>query len=234
MPAQDFSDVFWNQFYKMRRMLEVQPFNLGGVSASGGGLDGRPGSFFGKLPQTRVTYDKSELGSSSTAGSPTLLDNLNHIRARLEALEDNDGYAEIYVASGTSAQSIPTGATYTKLTGFDTNGLSKRCTADVANDKIVFTRTGVYLVTCSMSASSGTANTTFRFSAFLNGVEQNKIHTKRKFTTVDDVGASSLSGLVDVTTSGWALDLRAAHDGGLAVNLTPVYMNLSVVYVGET
>jgi hypothetical protein len=275
MPAQEFSDVFWNQFYRMRRMLEVQPLNLGGVSASGGGIDGRPGSFFGMLPQTRVTYDKSELGTQGSAGSPTLLDNLNHIRYRIDVLEgrtvikqggtvvasgiavldfstgsgfsvtesptgeanislSNEGYAEIYVAGGSTAQSISNGSTYVKLTGFTTDGLSKRCTADASNDRIVFTRTGVYSVTGSISASSGTGNVVFKFAVFLNSVEQSKIQLERAFATLNDVGSGSFSGLVDVTTSGWVMDLRAVHDFGSSVNITPTYLNLTVVYLGET
>jgi len=37
-------------------------------------------------------------------------------------------YGEIHVADGSTAQSIPTGLTYTKLTGFTDNGLSNNVT----------------------------------------------------------------------------------------------------------
>jgi len=46
-------------------------------------VGGPPGGFIGYLPQTRVTYDYSELKASGIASSPTLLDNLNHIRYKL-------------------------------------------------------------------------------------------------------------------------------------------------------
>jgi len=52
-------------------------------------------------------------------------------------------YAEIYLYDGSTAQSIPTGATYTKVTAYTTNGLSSNCTADAGNDKITITETGV-------------------------------------------------------------------------------------------
>jgi hypothetical protein len=143
-------------------------------------------------------------------------------------------YAEIYVADGSTAQSIATGTTYTKLTGFTTNGSSSNCTADASNDKITITKTGYYLVNCSINGSSGTANATFKFAAFLNGTEQSNVHNHRKFTTVNDVGSAAMSGIIDVTTANWDLDIRARHDIGSAINFTPTYMNLTITYLGET
>lgn len=77
------TDFFYNELEKMKRTIKYSPLNLGGIIGSGGGVDGRGGGFTGRLPQTRVTYDKSELAVSTSAGSPTLLDNLNHIRANI-------------------------------------------------------------------------------------------------------------------------------------------------------
>ena len=142
-------------------------------------------------------------------------------------------FGEIYVADGSTAQTIPTGATYTKLTGFATDGQSSNCTNDAANDKITITKTGRYEVICSIGASSNTVST-FKFAAFLNGVEQSQVHTHRKYANANDVGACTLSGIIDVTTASWDLDVRAAHDAVGDVDFTPTYMNLSVVYLGET
>lgn len=142
-------------------------------------------------------------------------------------------FAEIYVDNGSTAQTIPTGAAYTKLTGFATNGQSNNCTADAANDKITITKTGRYFVICSIGASSDTV-ATFKFAAFLNGVEQGNVHTHRKYANANDVGACTLSGIVDVTTASWDLDVRAAHDDGGNVDFTPTYMNLTITYLGET
>lgn len=142
-------------------------------------------------------------------------------------------YAEIYVADGSTAQTVATGATYAKLTGFTTNGSSSNCTADADNDKITITKTGYYLVTCSIGASSDTV-ATFKIAAFLNGSEQSQCHVNRKYSNANDVGASTFSGIIDVTTASWDLDVRVAHDNGGNVDWTPVYMNLSIVYLGET
>lgn len=79
------------------RRVRAEPLNLGGVTSSGGGAGGPPGGFTGVLPQTKVAYDLSELAASGISISgATLLDNLNHIRYRIEALEDSAGSINIY------------------------------------------------------------------------------------------------------------------------------------------
>lgn len=76
-----FEEQFFGELDNLRRQMEIRPLLLGGITGSGGGIPGRPGSFIGKLPQDRITYDLSELATYTTAGSPSLLDNLNHMRA---------------------------------------------------------------------------------------------------------------------------------------------------------
>ena len=142
--------------------------------------------------------------------------------------------ADIHVHDNATAQSIPAGATYAKSTVFADNGFSKNCTADAANDKITFTKTGLYKVDGSFSFASGTNNVTFFGSVFLNGVEQDQIHWTRKVATAGDVGSASFTGFIDVTTVGWDLDFRIRHDQVGAINLTISYANLNVSYLGET
>jgi len=104
----------------------------------------------------------------------------------------------------------------------------------VANDKITFTKTGIYRVDGQASMDSGTNNVTFKVAAFLNGVEQDQVHFQRKMSVASDIGSGSFTGFIDVTTVGWDLDMRARHDNGGSVNLTIEYGNLNVSYVGET
>ena len=83
-----FERNFFQYLENLKNRLRAQPLFLGGVSSSGGGVGGPPGGFVGMLPQSRVTYDKLEEGTASTPESgATLLDNLNHIRQRLEVIE---------------------------------------------------------------------------------------------------------------------------------------------------
>jgi hypothetical protein len=143
-------------------------------------------------------------------------------------------YAEICVADGSTAQSIPTGTTYTKSTAFTINGPSSNCTADAANDKITVTKTGVYRVTGSFSGSAGTANVIFRCAAFLDGVEQDCAHFKHKYATANDADTASFTGFVDVTSVPADLDVRFRHDNIGSVNLTLEYANFNVQYIGNT
>ena len=79
----------------------VRPLNLGGVSASGGGSGGPPGGYIGVLPQTSVGADYSEIADNAwctTSGYvDSLLDNLNHLRYRLQLLEAGGAVWELIV-----------------------------------------------------------------------------------------------------------------------------------------
>ena len=80
------------------RSVKASPLNLGGIAGSGGGIGGPTGGIIGWLPQTRVAYDLSEVASSGIPESGmSLLDNLNHMRYRIEAIESGAmaGYIEV-------------------------------------------------------------------------------------------------------------------------------------------
>jgi hypothetical protein len=79
-------------FNNMYRLIRVQPLVLGGYTGWSGGQGGPPGGYVGYLPQTRVAYDTDEFATLLTTGSGTLLDNLNHIRARLGVIEASGDY----------------------------------------------------------------------------------------------------------------------------------------------
>ncbi len=70
------------------RTMKAQPLNLGGLSGTGGGVGAPPAGYIGQLPQTRVAYDETEAATLFTpASGMSLLDNLNHIRYRLDTVE---------------------------------------------------------------------------------------------------------------------------------------------------
>jgi hypothetical protein len=106
-------------------VVKIQSMNLGGVSTVSGGGGGPPGGFIGYLPQSRVAYDSGEVANSGipSSGYPSLYDNLNHIRFRIEQLEEGStgGGVAIYengvlVASGVTILDI-TGAEVTSEGG---------------------------------------------------------------------------------------------------------------------
>jgi hypothetical protein len=83
----NFERFFYETLATIVRYIESRPLNLGGSAGPAGGDSGRPGGFIGYLPQTRVAYDEDEFALNTTSGIPSLLDNLNHIRYRINNLE---------------------------------------------------------------------------------------------------------------------------------------------------
>ena len=83
-----FESVIYEMFSNVMRLVKAQPINLGGYASAGGGDGGPPGGFIGYLPQTRVAYDLTEASSLDTpASGMSLLDNLNHMRYRMDTIE---------------------------------------------------------------------------------------------------------------------------------------------------
>ena len=95
----DYFDQIMIMFQQQKRLMYGQPLYLGGASGVSGGVDGRSGGFVGQLPQTRIAYDSTEGAVVGSAGSPTLLDNLNHIRYRLGIVESGGVSGQINVAN---------------------------------------------------------------------------------------------------------------------------------------
>lgn len=87
----NFENTFFEYFNAILRYVRAQPLHLGGAPNYSGGSGGPPGGFSGYLPQTKVAYDISEAESLFTPvnySGASLVDNLNHIRYRINALEE--------------------------------------------------------------------------------------------------------------------------------------------------
>lgn len=141
-------------------------------------------------------------------------------------------YASIYVDNGNTAQSIPTGTTYTKITAYTTNGQSANCTPDAANDKITITQAGVYSVTYTASYTADVNNVTFRGAVFLGGVEQGNIHSGGQMGLQGAMRSTACSGFINVATVPVDIDVRIRHDNGGTVAITHVYANLNIDRIG--
>ena len=150
-----------------------------------------------------------------------------------EVQEQMDGiYAEIHCNDNTTTQNIATGASYVKVTNFDTNGESNGCTADQANDKITITKNGEYKVEVSVSFTAATGNVNWFGAIFIDGVEQDGIHFERKLGSGGDYGALQIGGVASVTTAPVDVDVRFRHDRLSDDLMTLRYANLNVVRIG--
>lgn len=124
-----FEDTLANMFESFRRQIQALPLNLGGTAASGGGTGGPPGGYAGHLPQTRVSYDITEASSSgipSPIYSGTLVDNLDHIRYRLDVVESSGGGSSVIHIYGEDLTSqIPaSGNEFTVLSSYTSGTLN--------------------------------------------------------------------------------------------------------------
>lgn len=88
--ANPISTSFFDEINKALQQVKIinntESLWLGAGAGPDGGTGSRPGGFIGYLPQTRVAYDTTE--ASKITGSGSLLDNLNHIRYNIDAIND--------------------------------------------------------------------------------------------------------------------------------------------------
>lgn len=93
----NFERFFYESLANLQRYLDNRPINLGGSEGEGGGYDGRPAGFLGFLPQSRIAYDTSEASSSGILyqDSPSLVDNLNHIRYRINEISNSASFSGV-------------------------------------------------------------------------------------------------------------------------------------------
>ena len=142
-------------------------------------------------------------------------------------------FGEIYTADNSTAQTIPTGATYTKSTAFNTAGEYRGTTLDVANNKIVLPSAGYYRIGVTGSSKLGSAGITLKTALFLNGVKVPNCQAIRKVNNANDESTVSFGGIVKVDTANSEIDVRVAHDQGEDVSLTTVFCNLNALYIGD-
>ena len=153
-----------------------------------------------------------------------------------EIQKDLDGVcAEIYIDSGSTAQSITNGASYVLITGFSAdgaNGVSINGTADKANNKLTLTENGTYEVKFHISFNGDSSNENWFFAIFNGGVEAGNIHSHRKIGTGSDVGSTGAEGLITVSSAPVDIDLRTRHGNATAENITVEYGNVTAVRIG--
>lgn len=140
-------------------------------------------------------------------------------------------WACIYInGEGVTAQSIPNGATYTKITPFtaDLPG-AIGCAPSHAADNIVV-EAGVYTVGFTRTYLAGTNNVTWHIGVFVNGVlaPQTLQSTKNGVVSVPIYADMDIPV---VCAAGDTIDIRVRHDQPGAVNLTYEHATLYVARI---
>ena len=95
----EYDFTFFEYFNILKRSMKINPLDLGAVAVGSGGP---PGGYVGYLPQGKVSYDQQEISlsgfenvdainASGVIVNASLLDNMNHIRFRLDQIEASGG-----------------------------------------------------------------------------------------------------------------------------------------------
>lgn len=120
-------------------------------------------------------------------------------------------YGQIYVSGGSDGVNPPSG-TWSKFTGFDTNGESSSLLSpDHANDQILIDAAGTYLVGFQASFS-GEPFGLYRWGVYWNGARQEQVRARHLFDVSGSVNSISAEGFVNVTGTGANIDLRYSPD----------------------
>lgn len=171
-------------------------------------------------------------GSTGYLASSTVLKEVSGVLSAYGQEVKKKSFACIYMSGeGAVAQSIPAGATYTKITPFDTDlPGSLVSTADAANDRITVGRAGLYIVGFTRTYTVGTANVTWHVAVFVNGViaQQSVLSVKSASTNTPTYAD------LDIPVScaaGDTIDIRIKHDGGAAVDITFEHATLYVASI---
>lgn len=143
-------------------------------------------------------------------------------------------YAELYAADNITAQSVPNGATYTKINQFTTVGQTNSdfVTASTANDNLTVLKAGRYKIEATASTKSATANIILKTAIFVNGTKAANIQAERRVATANDTSLISIGGIVSLSAND-VVDVRVAHDFATSVNITCTHCNLNLIYISE-
>lgn len=137
-------------------------------------------------------------------------------------------YAEIYVHENSAASSIPTGSTYTKIILANSIiGNYKNCSIDLINGNITVNKEGFYFINGTFSSRLGTADVIWDTTIFVNGVEANNLHMRRKFSSTGYTFNVCISGLLKLK-AGDILDIRVKHNNAGAVSIINEFANFNI------
>lgn len=134
--------------------------------------------------------------------------------------------AMIYFNNNTTAQSIPTGTDYTKLTFPNAViGFYKHVTIVPATREVIIQKKGRYFFTFNFTSVSSVGNVILETVLLKNDVEVPSMHMKRQFSGLAVISHATLTGAVDLE-KGDVLRIGVRHNNGSPIDLTIQYGNV--------
>jgi hypothetical protein len=127
----------------------------------------------------------------------------------LKQIVETPVYSEI-AATALGTQQTGIGTTFTKITQFNDIIREKNMTVSGANNNVTIDITGLFLVNGNISFT-GTDDTTFEISLFVNDTKITHITNVTKIGTGGDVGALSFMGTISLAAAD-VVDVRVAAD----------------------
>jgi hypothetical protein len=135
---------------------------------------------------------------------------------------------ELYMYSGSTALSIPSGVK-TQLTNLMKGSQWGVISVDETNSKFIINKHGRYFANLSVSFS-GDGGVTWNGGFEVNGVIQENLQIRRKLGASGDVGAASISGILELN-SGDEVDIEFEHNAGVNKDITVVDCNATLVKI---
>jgi hypothetical protein len=138
-------------------------------------------------------------------------------------------YAEIYTHEGTIGQAVANGATYVKLTCFESAIAENtyNMTRSTGSDNLTCTVAGMYCITASYSATPS-ASCTIYPAVFVQDIEMPNIHGEFRYGSTSDISTVPLEGKVYLNV-GDVIDLRMRHSNSSSTTFTPTQCSLNAV-----
>lgn len=133
--------------------------------------------------------------------------------AGVDGIDGTDGidaagvatYGEIYATGASVPQTLlPTDA---KILAFDLPGLTSGMTSDFANDQIIVTTPGIYLIAFSASLT-GPNNANIAFTVYVNGIRQNDLQISKTLGANGTISAVAINGHFQTTTPNETVEIR--------------------------
>lgn len=156
---------------------------------------------------------------------PEIEENFN----RVLDIINNVKHIEIFVSDDSTATSIPSGATYTKLLlGADAQSdKANGITYNAENGNITALTAGTYFITATFSSKLATTDVIWDTAIFINDEIADNLHMRRRFSTSGYTFNVCLSGLVTLSAND-VLDIRSKHNNASAVSITIEFANINM------